>query len=33
MPEATTKRNNRRAWTAEQVQHLRELRTATHRSA
>ena len=25
MPEAPTKRNNRRAWTAEQVQQLREL--------
>ena len=27
MPEATTKRNNRRAWTADQVQQLRELAT------
>jgi hypothetical protein len=25
MPEATTRRNNRRAWTTEEVQQLREL--------
>jgi hypothetical protein len=27
MPEATTKRNNRRAWTADEVEQLRELAT------